>query len=67
MPKCLDYHSREYDELLKEARHIGWNDDGLDSDALEQTRRSFLSSLNLSYSKSDEVERIKKAVRGECY
>ena len=31
MAKKLDYSSREYDDRLRQARRIGWNDDDMSS------------------------------------
>lgn len=65
--KKLDYHSREYDECLDQARRIAWNDDKLNSTDLENSRKQFNEYLNLTYCDSDEVERIKRALEGSCY
>ena len=64
--KSLDYSSREYDDLLRQARRIGWNDDGLSSYERQKQQDDFDRSLDQRFDSSDEnVQRIKRAVRGE--
>lgn len=56
MPRSLDYHSDEYDSVMKQAERLGWNEDGLSSDDLEKSRSAFIEHLRTTYSDSDEVQ-----------
>ena len=60
--KALDYSSREYDDLLRQARRIGWNDDEVSSEERKKQQDDF----DQRFDSSDEnVQRIKRAARGE--
>lgn len=64
--KSLDYSSREYDDLLRQARRIGWNDDGVSAYERQKQQDDFDRSLDQRFDSSDEnVQRIKRAARGE--
>ena len=64
--RSLDYSSREYDDLLRQARRIGWNDDGVSEYERQKQQDDFDMSLDRRFDSSDEnVQRIKKAARGE--
>lgn len=64
--RSLDYSSREYDNLLRQARKIGWNDDGVSEDERKKQQDNFDMSLDQRFDSSDEnVQRIKRAARGE--
>ena len=65
MAKDLDYHSREYDELVRQARRIGWNDDELSSDERQKEIDDFSRSLDRRFNASEDVDRVKKISRGE--
>ena len=64
MAKKLDYSSREYDDRLRQARRIGWNDDNMSSYERQKAIDNFDQVMD-QYEPSDEVARIKKAARGE--
>ena len=62
--KALDYSSREYDDLLRQARRIGWNDDEVSSEERKKQQDDFDRSLDQRFDSSDEnVQRIKRAAR----
>lgn len=64
--RSLDYSSREYDDLLRQARKIGWNDDGVSEDERKKQQDNLDMSLDQRFDSSDEnVQRIKRAARGE--
>ena len=64
MAKKLDYSSREYDDRLRQARRIGWNDDNMSSYERQKAIDNFDQVMD-QYEPADEVARIKKAARGE--
>ncbi len=64
MAKKLDYSSREYDDRLRQARRIGWNDDHMSSYERQKAIDNFDQVMD-QYEPSDEVSRIKRAARGE--
>ena len=60
------YILREYDDLLRQARRIGWNDDEVSSEERKKQQDDFDRSLDQRFDSSDEnVQRIKRAARGE--
>lgn len=64
--RSLDYSSREYDDLLRQARKIGWNDDGVSEDERKKQQDNLDMNLDQRFDSSDEnVQRIKRAARGE--
>lgn len=64
MAKKLDYSSREYDDRLRQARRIGWNDDNMSSYERQNAIDDFDRVMD-QYEDSDEVDRIRRAARGE--